>query len=117
MDDYRKTASAALRGLSAETVAYFARAWNYAECDLSDNWVDECDPDNEQGAYVVGYFSTDNNEGYIEARLEGISVERMGLPMAYFDRAAVTMLWGKDTINRIDADQSDIENELARAWV
>jgi hypothetical protein len=117
MQHYSKIITAAAKGFGTDPVPYFAQAWDYHEADLSDNWVDECDPDSEQGANVVGFFRLDNNEGYIEARLEGISVERMGLPMAYFDRAATLMLFGKEAVDRIDAHQSDIEDERARAWV
>ena len=108
--------AAAAKGFVTDEVPYFARAWDYREADLSENWMLERDPDNEEGAICTGYFRMDTNEGETEARIEGIRVERDGLPDAYFDRAAVLMLFGKSTVDCIEMWEAIDADEQARAW-
>lgn len=78
--------------------------------DLSDVWVEECDPENEQGALVTGFYTArivdawnDRHEA-TEATtfdLDGIAVETTD-GTAYHPREALTRLWGMDTIWRIE---------------
>lgn len=66
--------------------------------DISDNYIDEIDPENQQGAAVAGYLMTDT-QGFMF--LEGIRVEVDGEEF-YYDRQSAHTLLGQDAVHRIE---------------
>ena len=81
------------------------------QTDLSDVWVEECDPQNEQGALVTGFYTAravpalDKRHNACEVTtfdLDGIAVETPD-GTTYYDRAWLVQAWGMDAIWRVES--------------
>jgi len=79
--------------------------------DLSDVWIDECDPQNIQGAMVMGFMSRRAipalDERHNACVIDGLDLDGIAVTTPagteYHDRAALVALWGQHTIDRIEA--------------
>ncbi len=85
--------------------------------DLSDVWCEECDPQNEIGALVTGFYTARTVDAWNERHestdatlfdLDGIAVETTD-GTHYVAREALTRIWGMDTIWRVER----VEKEAA----
>lgn len=85
------------------------------EIDLSDVWIDECDPQNEEGAEVIGYMTSErvlcsdryHNDVLADGfELTGISVEIDGLRF-FYNREAARKLIGVDAIWRVEQHEME----------
>ncbi len=85
------------------------------EVDLSDVYVDEIDPQNEQGAVVTGFMKSEaitcQDERYNDFdadafRLEGICIEVADLTF-FYDREAASLLLGVDAIWRVEQHEME----------
>lgn len=98
-------------------------SWTDADhtCDLYDNWLDLNDPLLSDEVEVTGYFSTDCDFGHDEqdrryhetnARLEGVTVEEMGVT-TYHNREWAVDVFGADVVSHIEGCESVALEEAA----
>lgn len=78
------------------------------QCDVSDNWIDEVDPENAQGAEVIAYFS--NHDGILS--LTGICIAD-DLATTWEDRAGALKSLTPETVRRIEDMEADALSEVA----
>ena len=80
-------------------------AWTAAEriTDITDIWIEECDPQNEDGAVALAYFSKDS-DGVLA--IEGISVQEDALTIFYSRERAIKFI-GLDAIWRAEAHEME----------
>lgn len=80
-------------------------SWTNAELevDVTDIWVEECDPENENGEEVIAYLST-NTSGFIT--VDGISIDD-GVTKIYRSREWTEKMIGFDAINRIEESEQE----------
>lgn len=80
-------------------------SWTNAELevDVTDIWVEECDPENENGEEVIAYLST-NTSGFIT--VDGISLDD-GVTKIYRSREWTEKMIGFDAINRIEESEQE----------
>ncbi len=71
------------------------------EKDISDIWVEECDPENADGYVVKAYI--------IDGMVEGISITDLGDTNLYHRYQAIEMM-GVDAITRIDASHISLSD-------
>ena len=65
--------------------------------DISDVWIDEVDPQNEQGAEVLAYFCEDSDH---ELELRGIAVND-GVTL-FYDRSEAVKFLGVENVWRVE---------------
>jgi len=92
--------------MNASTHTIFAEP-NFAksadhECDVSDNYIDEVDPENEAGAEVTAYF--DKVDGFLH--LTGLCISE-DMATTWEDRDGALKLLTPETVRRIE----DLEGE------
>ena len=71
---------------------------NYEE-DLSDVWMQECDPENEHGEICIGIFDVQESGNVF---LIGLRLEDRGTTPAYFNREWAINCLGDDTVLRVE---------------
>ena len=73
--------------------------------DASDNWMDEVDPNNEQGLIVTALFQHERGHGHQTAYLVGIEVQGDGHTKIY-DRHDAMILLSFETVERVEDAQT-----------
>jgi hypothetical protein len=84
-------------------------AWTAAAIieDISDVWIDEVDPENEQGAEVLAYLCEDSDH---DLEIRGISVND-GVTLFYDRDAVLSKFLNIETIWRVEDVISTQEHE------
>ena len=79
--------------------------WAAHECDLSDVYGDECDPEGEDGYVCTGFFKTDDcwTAEHLEGdlTLTGIMIDD-GVAPIYRDREQTRRMLGNEAVVRVE---------------